>query len=108
MTQRAALACAAPAWLRALIDVPLPEHDDKTDAVRIYWEKILTVQPNGKIKTIEREAYKILRPDGKSYGMVQASYDSETRITGMHAWCIPAQGKDYEVIQSSAVERGLL
>jgi hypothetical protein len=85
LTPRPAFAGGAPPWLRALVDVPLPEHDDKTDAVRLYSEKILTVQPNGKIKTIEREAYKILRPDGKSYGMVQASYDSETRITGMHA-----------------------
>ncbi len=108
LTPRPAFAGSAPPWLRALVDVPLPEHDDKTDAVRLYSEKILTVQPNGKIKTIEREAYKILRPDGKSYGMVQASYDSETRITGMHAWCIPAQGKDYEVKESSAVESALL
>ena len=108
LTTRPAFAGGAPPWLRALVDVPLPEHDDKTDAVRLYSEKILTVQPNGKIKTIEREAYKILRPDGKSYGMVQASYDSETRITGMHAWCIPAQGKDYEVKESSAVESALL
>jgi hypothetical protein len=108
LTPRPAFAGGAPPWLRALVDVPLPEHDDKTDAVRLYSEKILTVQPNGKIKTIEREAYKILRPDGKSYGMVQASYDSETRITGMHAWCIPAQGKDYEVKESSAVESALL
>jgi hypothetical protein len=108
LTPRPAFAGGAPPWLRALIDVPLPEHDDKTDAVRLYSEKILTVQPNGKIKTIEREAYKILRPDGKSYGMVQASYDSETRITGMHAWCIPAHGKDYEVKESSAVESALL
>jgi hypothetical protein len=108
LVPRLAFAGGAPQWMRALVDVPLPEHDDKTNAVRLYSEKILTVQPNGKIKTVEREAYKILRPDGKSYGMVQASYDSETRITGMHAWCIPAQGKDYEVKESSAVESALL
>jgi len=108
LTPRPAFAGGAPPWLRALVDVPLPEHDDKTDAIRLYSEKVLSVQPNGKIKTVEREAYKILRPDGKSYGMVQASYDSETRITGMHAWCIPAQGKDYEVKESSAVESALI
>jgi hypothetical protein len=94
--------------MRALVDVPLPEHDDKTNAVRLYSEKILTVQADGKIKTVEREAYKILRPDGKSYGMVRASYDSETRITNIHAWCIPAQGKDYEVKESSAIETALI
>ncbi len=104
---RPALA-GAPDWMKALVNVSLPEHDDKTDAVRLYSEKILTVESNGKIKTIEREAYKILRPDGNSFGRVLASYDSETRITGMRAWCIPSEGKDYEVKESSAVETALL
>src|SRR5258708_5368556 len=104
---RPALA-GAPDWMKALVNVSLPEHDDKTDAVRLYSEKILTVESNGKIKTIEREAYKILRPDGNSFGRVLASYDSETRITGMRAWCIPCEGKDYEVKESSAVETALL
>jgi hypothetical protein len=93
--------------MRALVDVPLPEHDDKTDAVRLYSEKMTTVQPDGKIKTLEREAYKILRPDGRSYGMVRAPFDSETKITYLKAWCIPAQGKDYEVKESSALETAL-
>src|ERR1700737_3004990 len=37
-------ACAndAPAWMHALVNVPLPEHDDKTDAVMLYSEHILT------------------------------------------------------------------
>jgi hypothetical protein len=98
----------APDWMKALVNVPLPAHDDKTDAVRLYSEQILTVQSNGKIKTIERAAFKILRPDGDYLRMVTASYDSETRITGMRAWCIPADGKDYEVKESSAVETALL
>ena len=108
LTPRPAFAGGAPQWMRALVDVPLPEHDEKTDAVRLYSEKVLTVQPNGKIKTVEREAYKVLRPDGKSYGMVRASYDSETKITYLKAWCIPTQGKDYEVKESSAVETALI
>ena len=87
--------------------MPLPEHDDKTAAVRLYSEKVLTVQPDGKIKTLEREAYKILRPDGRSYGMVRAPFDSETKITYLKAWCIPTQGKDYEVKEGSALETAL-
>ena len=104
---RPALA-GAPDWMKTLVNVPLPDHDDKTDAVRLYSEKILTVKSDGKIKTIERVAYKILRPNGDYLKMVTASYDSETRITGMRAWCIPSNGKDYEVKESSAVETALL
>ena len=99
-------ACAndAPGWLHALVNVPLPEHDDKTDAVLLYSENIFTVQPNGKIKQTERAAYKILRVGGKHYGMVRAIFDADTRITAMHGWCIPAQGKYYEVKEKDGIE----
>jgi Domain of Unknown Function with PDB structure (DUF3857)/Transglutaminase-like superfamily len=94
----------APGWMHALVNVPLPEHDDKTDAVLLYSEHIFTVQPNGKIKQMKRAAYKILRVGGKGYGVVTADFDADTRITAMHGWCIPAQGKDYEVKEKDAVE----
>lgn len=94
----------APAWLHALVNVPLPEHDEKTDAVLLYSENIFTVQANGKIKQMERAAYKILRVGGKHFGVVGANFDADTRITAMHGWCIPAQGKDYEVKEKDAVE----
>jgi hypothetical protein len=102
-----AVAGDAPAWMHAQVNAPLPAHDEKTNAVLLYSETVFTVQPNGKIKKLERAAYKILRPDGKSRGTVRADYDAERRITGMHAWCIPAQGKDYEVKEKEAVETAI-
>lgn len=100
-------AADAPAWMHALVGAPLPAHDEKTDAVLLYSEDILTVQPNGKIKSLERRAYKILRPDGKDLGVVRLTYDSETKITSIHGWCIPASGKDYEVKEKDSAETSL-
>ena len=94
----------APQWMHALVNAPLPPHDEKTDAVLMYSEEILNVQSNGKIKTIERQAYKILRPGGRERGTIYASFDAETRITAIHGWCIPAQGKDYEVKDKDVLE----
>jgi hypothetical protein len=102
-----AVAGDAPSWMHAQVSVPLPAHDEKTDAVLLYSETVLTVQSNGKIKRLNREVYKILRPDGKGRGIVRADFDSQSRITGMHAWCIPAQGKDYEVKEKEAVETAI-
>jgi hypothetical protein len=93
--------------MHALVSAPLPKVDEKTEAVLLYSETVLNVQANGKIKSMERRAYKILRPGGKGYGTVRADFDSETRITSMHGWCIPAQGKDYEVKDKDAVETAL-
>ena len=94
-------------WMHAVVNAPLPAHDEKTDAVLLYSEDIVNVQGNGKIKSIERRAYKILRPGRREHGTVLAHFDSETRITGMRAWCIPAQGKDYEVKDKDVIETAL-
>jgi hypothetical protein len=97
----------APAWMHAAAVAPLPPHDEKTDAVVVYSEDITIVQSEDKIKTIERRAYKILRPGGKDFGIAAAEFDADRKITGMKAWCIPAQGKDYEVKDKEALDVSL-
>jgi hypothetical protein len=98
----------APAWMHALVNAPLPKHDEKTEAVVLYMEEILTVQANGKLKETDRVAYKILRPSGKHLGKVELHFDGETHISRLHGWCIPSQGKDYEVKDKDVGENGLL
>ena len=95
----------APQWMHALVNAPLPAHDEKTNAVLLYSEQNVTVLSADKIKTVVRRAYKILRPDGRDYGTVFASFRSPgQKISGMRGWCIPAQGKDYEVKDKDAIE----
>jgi len=97
----------APQWMHALVNAPLPAHDEKTDAVLLYSERSVTVHSADKIKTTVRAAYKILRPGGREYGTVAASFNSHSKIVGMRGWCIPAQGKDYEVKDKEAIEISL-
>ena len=52
-------------------------------------------------------AYKILRPSGRDYGIVAVSFNPHRKITGLRGWCIPAQGKDYEVKDKEAIEVAL-
>src|SRR5437867_9651963 len=68
-----ARASDAPQWMHALVNVPLPEHDEKTNAVLLLAEDTFLVQGNGKIKRIERRVFKILRPDGRGYGTAYAN-----------------------------------
>src|SRR5215472_1363019 len=103
----AAKAGDAPVWMHALVNVPLPEHDEKTDAVLMYSETFVLVQSADKIKVTVREAYKILRPGGREYGTLVIPYNSHQKITAMRAWCIPSQGKDYEIRDKEAVETSL-
>lgn len=104
---RLARASDAPAWMHAVASAPLPAHDEKTDAVLLYEETNVTVQSADKIKTQVRVVYKILRPGGRDYGLAGATFNAHSKITGMRGWCIPAQGKDYEVKDKDAVEIAL-
>jgi len=101
------LAGDAPGWMHALVSAPLPAHDEKTDAVLLLHDEIVNVQSPDKIKTVVREAYKILRPSGREYGDVIVSFHQQQKVNGLHGWCIPAQGKDYEVKDKDAVEVSL-
>lgn len=102
-----ARASDAPQWMHALVSAPLPAHDEKTDAVLLYEERIVNVQSVDKIKTQVRVAYKILRPNGRGYGRAAVSFDAHSKINGLHGWCIPASGKDYEVKDKEAFEIAL-
>ncbi len=102
-----AVAGDAPAWMHALVNVPLPPHDEKDDAVELYSEQVVTVLSTDKVRTTVREAYKILRPGGHERGQVLVAYRPRTRISGLRGWCIPAQGKDYEVKDKEAIEIAL-
>lgn len=95
----------APQWMHAVVNAPLPQHDDKTDAVLLYSEKNVSVQSADKIKIVVRKVYKILRPDGRDYGYAFVPFNSPSeKVSALRGWCIPAQGKDYEVKDKEAVE----
>ncbi len=101
----AANAGDAPAWMHTAASAPATAPvDDKTDAVILYSEDITVVQPDGKFKTVERRVYKILRPGGRRYATAYGYSGVNRKITGIRGWCIPAQGKDYEVKDKEAME----
>jgi len=98
----------APQWMHSLVNAPLPAYDDKTDAVLLYSEINVTVISADKMRMHVRQAYKVLRPNGRHHGTVAAPFDSYTKINNLRGWCIPSQGKDYEVKEKDAIERAYL
>ena len=94
----------APQWMHALVGVTLPSYDEKTDAVLLYSETNVTILSVDKIRTHVREAYKILRPGGRERGTVFVYFNPSRKITNLRGWCVPAQGKDYEVKEKDATD----
>src|SRR5260370_13929193 len=88
----------------ALVNVRLHCYDEKTDGVLLYSEKNVTVVSVDKIRIHIREAYKILRPNGREHGTVIVFLYSGRKVTSLHGWGIAAQGKDYEVKEKDSME----
>ncbi|MGA6982303.1 MAG: DUF3857 domain-containing protein, partial [Candidatus Sulfotelmatobacter sp.] len=97
----------APPWMHALVNAPLPNYDEKTDAVLLYSETNVTVISTEKIRIHVREAYKILRPNGREHGRLGVPFDSQRKVKSIHGWCIPAQGRDFEVGDKDAEDYGI-
>jgi len=94
--------------MHAAVDSPLPAHDEQTNAVLLYSETDVSVISIDKIRTVERRVYRILRPEGRDYGTVLVTFRSPgEKVNNIHGWCIPAQGKDYEVKDKEAIEASL-
>lgn len=102
-----ATAAQAPPWMHAQVSAELPPHEAKTSAVLMYSETILTVSGPGKMKRLDRRAYKILRPEGEHRGVVRIYYGPLEPITALHGWTIPTTGKDYEVKERDSVDTSL-
>jgi hypothetical protein len=108
MALPAAIPAAAevPGWLISASHDTYPTPDPEAKAIVLYDEQQTTVQPNGDVETLYRRAYLILRPDGRAYGRISIPFDNETHITWMKAWCLPKDGKPYELKEKDAMEVG--
>jgi hypothetical protein len=99
----AAASAAPPDWLQAAARDQLPKYPDDTAAVMLRSEQITTVKGSGEITT-HRAAFKIVRPEGRAYGVIRVFYDAETRVTSLKAWALPAKGNPYEAGEKDAVD----
>jgi len=95
-----------PDWVRAASRLPLPTYRAETNAVLLLEDQVTTVSDNGEVKVNVRRVYKILRPEGASYGLVSVGFDADTRITYLKGWSITAGGAESDIKEKEALESG--
>jgi hypothetical protein len=96
-----------PDWLRNLAQQPAKTYADDANAVILLDDQETTVKDGGEIVTHERIAYRILRPEGKSYAVHSVYFDSETKINSFRGWSITAKSLEYEAKEKDAFEQSL-
>ncbi len=70
----------------------------------LWNEQVVNVKSGGEISVLHREAWKILRSEGQSYGTVRVFFDSDTRVVSMKGWSIPPGGVPAEFSEKYAVD----
>jgi hypothetical protein len=100
-------AAGTPDWLRAAAQQKSKSYANDVDAVVVLREDETTVSDKGEIVEHGRVAYRILRPEGRDYGIFRISYSNETKVTYLKGWSISAKGQEYEVKDKDSLEHNL-
>src|SRR5215471_13004962 len=95
-----------PDWMRDATRTPLPNYPKNPDVVTLLDERVVSVSPDGEVRSTHRKAFKILRPTGRDKGRIYIYFDSQREITSLKAWGITATGEEFEVKKSDAITAG--
>lgn len=95
-----------PDWVLAAAARQPPAYPSDTDAVVLLDDLVYTVAPDGTAVEHSRHVVKILRPQGREYGIVSVPYDKDSAILSMHVWSIGPDGHQYAVKDKELTEFG--
>ncbi len=100
-----AFADDAPAWLRQTASASVPSYDKQVPAVVLLDESRVTINDEGKVKTVNTYAIRILTKEGRSAALAREVYQTKTgKMRELKAWLIPATGKVIEYGKKDAVD----
>lgn len=88
-----------PNWLRQAASVPTPSYEKEVPAVVLLKEQQVTLEPDGKLVTVENYAVKILAREGREEAVALAVYlVSAGKVREIEGWLIRPDGstKNYD------------
>jgi Domain of Unknown Function with PDB structure (DUF3857)/Transglutaminase-like superfamily len=102
-----------PEWVFQAASVRLPAYPPTMGAVVLLDDRLLTVGPDGRALERHRQVIRILRPQGRAYGEIVATYSKDQKLDYFHTWSIGPDGhqyivKDQEVSDKAMGEWGIL
>lgn len=94
-----------PQWGLDAAKTPPPSDVKDVSAVILFDEYVETVDAQGRAVEREREAIRILKPQGRG-NTCAVSHDVDEKINYFRAWTITADGKQYPAQDTDFVENG--
>ena len=94
-----------PDWGMQAYKTRTPEYAKDSAAVTLYDEIVETIDSKGRAVEREREAIRILKPQGRGHGCA-VSYDVDEKVNYFRVWTIAADEKQYFAEDTDFVEEG--
>src|SRR3984957_14845392 len=96
-----------PEWVVQAAAVKLPSYPANMGAVVLLDNRLVTVGPDGRATERQRRVVKILRPQGRQYGEIVATYSKDEKLDYFHAWSIAPGGHQYAVKDQEVHDQAL-
>jgi hypothetical protein len=94
-----------PQWGLDAAKTPTPAYDKDASAVILFDEYVETIDAQGRAVEREREAIRILKPQGR-HNTCAVSYDADERINYFRVWTIAADEKQYQAQDTDFIDEG--
>lgn len=94
-----------PQWGLDAAKTPTPAYANDAAAVILYDEYVETVDAQGRAVEREREAIRILKPQGRG-NTCEVNYDVDEKVNYLRVWTIAADERTYEAQDIDFVEQG--
>lgn len=96
-----------PVWVQPLLDLSTSHYEKSEPFVVLLDERVTTVKDNGRVETRSRYVVRVLTQEGRAAARREIQYDSETRISDLHAWHIRADQKIFELGIDKVIEESI-
>ena len=96
----------APQWAVDAANVPTPASAKDASAVILFDEYLITVDSQNNAVEREREAIRILKPQGRNYTHCSIGYDVDEKLNYFHAWTIAPDGRQFQAMEADFIDQG--
>jgi hypothetical protein len=96
----------APQWAVDAAKTPTPSTAKDASAVILFDEYVITVDEHNHAVEREREAIRILEPQGRGYTHCSIGYDIDEKLNYFRSWTITPDGRQFQAMESDFLDSG--
>jgi Domain of Unknown Function with PDB structure (DUF3857)/Transglutaminase-like superfamily len=96
----------APAWAVDAAKTPTPDSMTHASAVVLFDEHLITVNDKNQAVERERQAIRVLKPQGRHYTHCSIDYDVDEKLNYFRSWTFTPDGRQLQAMETDFEDRG--